>query len=741
MSALAAFAVVAAGLVLPGVAQASGAPAVTLTITPTSVASGSPVELKASMPVRDDTGTVAQEIVQTIDRTTVTRTAVTDIVAPQGRTLSYSFDSGSTWTGTAPTSASGTATSWDRVNAVKASGSLITDGSDAGRQVARADVAGPVASLAPAALVSSVGDGYQAFFDPARTRVFNVYHHSATRKLDCWFISTGAKCVGFPFTFGLGTDTSSTLNRSTARVVGSKVWISGVGGLFCVDIAAVLANTGNTSGAGSPANCSTPKVALRATGQYSVFAGASTSGESSETRLYAVDGKAGGTRISCVDTATMTSCGEFDTGWGPSATPSSQNSESIVLWGNQVYVSQVKLSSFSPYTTRVTCFVVTTGQLCSGWSSPYDFRVDNTRVGGDMTWLAGGQLFALPNASGQTRAVCWGRPTTAVADPIYCWTTSSTPVDGKTAYGLPQFSDAWNTFDFAIATTQGSRVYIGDANYTTLTATKVYCYDAAANSGAGGPCNGRTLSNAAYNNYTVTPDPVIPNCLWLTRHDSPVIRTVNILDDTFGCGSLAPIQVTFSGTTSVPRMGCSATNAIAQWQSFTLTSPTSGYTSLRLTVQDSSGVAIPGWDDTPITANSPVNLQALSVGTTGQKPNFIVRPVGSAGGVTATAQIKAVGDSPQLCLTPVSISHCPSASVVIPPSGLVDVATNVVAGGSTTPGGSLPSDTEPLTIQAPLMSQCAGSLTGRAGTATLGTTGDAVQALTVTLLDDSGTVL
>ena len=216
VSALAAVAVVAAGMVVPSVAQATS-PAVTLTITPTSVASGAPVELKASMPVRDDTGTVSQEIVQTIDPAKVRLTGATDIVAPQGWTLSYSFDNGSTWTGTAPTSATSTATSWDKVTAVKASGSLVTDGSDAGRQVASANVSGPVQSLAPAALQSTVGDGYQAFFDPARTRVFNVYHHNSPRRLDCWYIQTGAKCAGFPFTFGSGSDTSSTLNRSGRR--------------------------------------------------------------------------------------------------------------------------------------------------------------------------------------------------------------------------------------------------------------------------------------------------------------------------------------------------------------------------------------------------------------------------------------------------------------------------------------------------------------------------------------------
>ncbi len=82
VSALCALAVVAAGLVVPAVAQAAPASAaVDLAVSPGSVPSGGVVNLTASMPVRDDTGSVTQEIVQTIDPTKVKLTAASDIIA------------------------------------------------------------------------------------------------------------------------------------------------------------------------------------------------------------------------------------------------------------------------------------------------------------------------------------------------------------------------------------------------------------------------------------------------------------------------------------------------------------------------------------------------------------------------------------------------------------------------------------------------------------------------------------
>ena len=172
VSALAALAVVAAGLVVPATALASGTPAVTLDIAPASATPGAVVNLTASMPVRDDTGSVTQEIVQTIDPTKVKLTAASDITYPSGWTLSYSTD-GSTFSGTAPA----TPAAWAAIRAVRASGSVSTAGSSGGQQVLEGSASIPNTTIAPpASSTSQGGDGFDVAFDP-RGYVWNAWHH------------------------------------------------------------------------------------------------------------------------------------------------------------------------------------------------------------------------------------------------------------------------------------------------------------------------------------------------------------------------------------------------------------------------------------------------------------------------------------------------------------------------------------------------------------------------------------
>lgn len=285
VSALAALAVVAAGLVVPATALASGTPAVTLDIAPASATPGAVVNLTASMPVRDDTGSVTQEIVQTIDPTKVKLTAASDITYPSGWTLSYSTD-GTNFSATAPASAA----AWAAVRAVKATGILSSLGSDGGRQVAQSTVSGGSVAQTPTTLPSSgLGlDGFKVFFDPGRTRVFNLYHHTSGAILDCYVVLSGTRCAGFPFNYG-----GQTAEAALGVVVGTTAWIQGVGGLYCVDLAAVIANAGNTVGGGSPTKCfsggTSALLALKASTWFVWFTGASALGQAAETRLYALD--------------------------------------------------------------------------------------------------------------------------------------------------------------------------------------------------------------------------------------------------------------------------------------------------------------------------------------------------------------------------------------------------------------------------------------------------------------------
>jgi len=223
--------------------------AVTLSASLATVASGSTVDLTASMPVVS-AGSTTQTLTQTIDPTKVKLTSASDITYPAGWTLSYSTD-GTIFSSTAPTTTSG----WAAVTAVRATGSLESSGASNGFQVASRTATGSAVNTAPASLaVTNLGDGYQAFFDPSRTRVFNLFHHSAgdgiTAPLDCYVISTGQRCVGFPFNYGGNTD-----EAANGVVIGSTIWAAGRSGFYCIDVSAVLANTANSPGGGSPAKC------------------------------------------------------------------------------------------------------------------------------------------------------------------------------------------------------------------------------------------------------------------------------------------------------------------------------------------------------------------------------------------------------------------------------------------------------------------------------------------------------
>lgn len=258
-----AFLVVAGGLQLRADFARASNTSVTLTTSTATVAPGSRVDLTASMPVVG-AGTMSQEIVQEIDPTKVKLTSLADITYPSGWSLSFcsgaSTDCSIAVNFSATTPANPAA--WATVKAVKATGTLNSQGAEDGKQLATRLATGSAVSLAPGSIPSSgSGDGYEAFFDASRTRVFNLFHHGGNNGsvndplLDCHVISTGATCTGFPFRIG-GLPTG---HKVTGRVVGTKLWFTtgspfsllgsntflGQPGFGCVDLSAVLATVGN----------------------------------------------------------------------------------------------------------------------------------------------------------------------------------------------------------------------------------------------------------------------------------------------------------------------------------------------------------------------------------------------------------------------------------------------------------------------------------------------------------------
>lgn len=183
--------------------------AVSLTTSSGTVAPASTLDLTAAAPIAQ-AGSTTQEITQTIDPARVRLTAASDITYPAGWTLSYCSGAATdcTVSGNFSATTPASAAAWALVKAVKATGVIDSQGENAGRQVAQASVSGSGVAQTPTTLPSSGAgfDGLKVFFDPARTRVFNLYHHTGGANFDCYVVLTGSRCDGFPFNFGGTTD-------------------------------------------------------------------------------------------------------------------------------------------------------------------------------------------------------------------------------------------------------------------------------------------------------------------------------------------------------------------------------------------------------------------------------------------------------------------------------------------------------------------------------------------------------
>ena len=747
---------------------------VVLSASSATVTPGSTVDLTASMPVVS-AGSTTQTLTQTIDPTKVRLTSASDITYPAGWTLSYSTD-GTTFTSTAPTTTNG----WAAVKAVRATGSLESSGASNGFQIATGTATGSATSLAPPSItVSGTGDGYQVFFDPGHTRVFNIYHHKYTGsgQLDCHVLSTGATCTGFPFDMGI----PRTPQSSIGRVVGTKIWVPGYTtlpapastpavGFFCVDIAGVLASSS------APTMCTTKFVEMaRGTsivltggvdtdlyGMYTVT-GVGTTGSSTEAKLWSVVSANG--KLVCLDTSTQSACSSMPSGgWSSGLVMGGYTGQGtdIEYWNDQIYIRGDRANDTN--SPGVVCLKASDPtQACVGWTNPYSISANTTKVG---------KLFPLPNAFGDITSICLGPDgrQTAVTDfmlrpsttGISCWNASGVKSDGPS--GLSSImTQTWSfnsSFQYAIDySVVGTRIAWGNGvNYsnTTPEPPAIVCWDIATSSpcttaslGTTTTANGSVTYTAAKGfggagakNYTAVIDPVATNCLWIVQNDSPGTFLLNVVDGTSNCTAGAPTTASFSGTAIVPRMACQASSQpIRGWQFLTLTSAGTGpFTTAKLTVKNSSGVALASWTDVPLTLNTALDLSTLSPTDTGTTPTFAVSFAGITGSITtATAQVKVVGDAPQLCTKVTAVYACPSGSGPI--ASLANNTATVSASGSSVLNSvttTLTPASQTVTVTAPAISTCTSSITGRAGDAGGGASGSAIPGVTVSLLDSSG---
>jgi hypothetical protein len=200
---------------------------------------GNTVSYQATLPVATVVGTVAQTLEATWNASIHNLNAAP--IVPQGWSLNYYAG------GTLLTSPPVTTGDWNSVTRVTSTGAVTADGVDGERQALLSSIGAPPVVIPASFSGGSAGDGWDVFFDPAHTRVFNVHHHNGPATLMCRKLADSTTCPGYPMAL------SNTPSRATGRfdATSMKIWLptsnSGFLAWDCAD-----ANTGT--------RCATPVV-------------------------------------------------------------------------------------------------------------------------------------------------------------------------------------------------------------------------------------------------------------------------------------------------------------------------------------------------------------------------------------------------------------------------------------------------------------------------------------------------
>ena len=727
-------------------------PAVTLSADNSSVSSGGAVVLTASMPLSEYNGNVAQTLVQVINPAYTHLTSAEDIVSPAGWTVEYSFDQGATWTATAPTTATGSPDSWDMVSAVKAVGTVISEGSSNGQQklVGQGSLSTPVSGSFTS--TSAGGDGWGVTFDDAGN-VYNVNHHTTLRVL-C-HTRAGASCgPGWPVTNGvLNTsmnapawvdNTHHHLWASVKTLTGSTYGTST--GFVCIDVSNLAAGPtfcgGSITtayqnlGAGSSANFAGPMGLTNVGDELYQW---SPTGQIECLNMVANNG-AGAPCASQPYTFSQINYSGL-----------SYNSSQTSAWAGKMINVDGKVygdgASVAPFggpngsnptvpTIYAICFDPATHAACAGWSTP------KALPGATLTTLAD-YAYRLPDSSGVTAGVCFQRFDGNVNNAT-CYAADGSTVSQDSGLANAMVAATWNgAYTSDVPVEVGSRVY-WTAGVGTLAANTINCWDTATDAvcDGGWPIStaNPTFGNARGNAYTIAIDPENSSCLWKNDNQS-VIGSFNVYSTSDAVCGPSPDAV-FTADSIVPRLGCSADSALSGWGNFTLTSPPpAGYSTATLTVFDTAGNPIPGYSNitqsgTDGSGNPVFDLSGLAIATSGQRPEFHVNLSLRTSTADIVATLEAIGSTPQLCLTlqaPTTVCQA-----TLGPLSSNGWAYSASAYGDYTEGSgavqNLASVTTDLSTTAVANSVCGNTLGGTALTS-----GSApLSGVTVSLLDGSG---
>jgi uncharacterized protein (TIGR03382 family) len=473
---------------------------------------------------------------------------------------------------------------------VVAHGSFLVDDVEGERQAIISNVSTSLKMVASSFPSVSEGDGWDVFFDPAYTRIFNIHHHNNPATVMCRMLADGTPCPGFPIPL------TQTSLFSTGRIdaASNKLWQPTVTtdaanaelAWDCVDLT-------------NAARCATPMVISR----YAA-SGADHDNHMNPVvigrKMYALgSARDGVARITCLDMATGAECAGVEL------------PESGVFYQGGMAAVGSRLYVLPGLNKHLDCYDSTTWQRCAGaWPKA----------------VTVGPVWAVNGADGIVHNVCASNQ---------CF-----GLDGS-AHTLPsRFAESIAAYPpEESATSLGTRAAWRRGN-------AAFCWDMAADDWCS---RGFPIGVGQF--YTATLDPELPDCLWTNSHDG-VIRSWDIRTGTQDC-TKGVRHLTFKASTGIPRLSCDPASRIYQYKSFRLTAPArSQYASAMLTVWDSKGAAIPGWIDVPLSSvDATVDLSELSPAVAGDSPTFDVAVAGLTDTrvVPEGAFRVTTGAPPQLC--------------------------------------------------------------------------------------------
>ena len=685
----------------PSLALTSGGNAVT------TATDGSTINSVATAPITLN-GQTNQTITQVWDKSTL-RFGAGSITAPEGWTVEYTTN-GTTWSSTAPADLT-------TVTGVRTTGSVESVGYANGLQ---SSISNAQSTIKPATVgslsVSSGGDGYDVFFDDARTKIFNVFHHGtvgfSNNKINCHNLTNGTVCAGYPMSMphNLGTN-----DRSPGLSVGDKVWVPAGygsnpgGGFACFLVAGGLCPTSFVSlTTNVNIDAYNNVVNITRVGQY----------------LFTINLKDG--KVLCLDTSTSSACstmpaGGFDLGIGVTRPISS----SVITVGTRIYAHDGN--------GDVGCLDTATWALCTNWSTP---------------WTAANIIhpFPLPDANGAILGICAFLVSSAVCiDENKASIT--TPASLNTARATIPEDATGNSAIYGYNNTPqvaGSRVYWSNMLWhNSQPNAKLTCWDASLNNGSGGICTFTTtsLNYVQDETYAITVDPDNANCVW-TNDDNGNIESFDMVTGTANCPVPTDAVVEIPYNVAAPRFSCAEVGRIRQWDSITVDAPV-GVTksTLKITVKR-NGISLVGWSNRNPDSNGRLDLSSLPVSATGTQPKFEITAPGltTAQAADITGEVKYLSDAPQLCLNLTPLAYCPTGVGVAPSATLTRPADTVQISVTNTASSASQTFADSESVSRSSIANCTGNVNGNVSRST-GSGPVAIANGTVVLKDSNNTIV